>query len=107
MAGDKAMLLAQRTALLVILCCEDELVDSGSLTVAEGKPSPLVKILESYLKVFRQGQVALGLGSRRGLRVGETGPTMEEIVQEYRSKATSASISRRVGGRMISRQTND
>jgi hypothetical protein len=89
-AGDRAMLLAQRTALLVILCCEDELVESGSLTAADGKPSPLVKILESYLTVFRQGQVAMGLGRRRGLRAGEGGSTIEEIAREYQNKATSS-----------------
>jgi len=89
-AGDRAMLLAQRTALLVILCCEDELVASGSLTAADGKPSPLVKILESYLTVFRQGQVALGLSKPRGLRVRDSGPTVDEIVGEYRNRAKLA-----------------
>lgn len=91
-AGDRAMLLAQRTALLVILCCEDELVESGSLTAADGKPSPLVKILESYLTVFRQGQIALGLDQRHSLRTREIGPTLGEIVREYGAKVKGPSV---------------
>jgi len=96
-AGDKAMLLAQRTTLLVILCAEDELVESGSLTAADGRASPLVKILENYLTVFRQGQVTLGLGRPRGPRERDTGPTILEIVREYQSKTESPSVVQSVG----------
>ncbi len=84
-AGQKAILLAQKTALLVILCYEDELVESGNLTGDDGKPNSLLKILESYLTVFRQGQVALGLGSPRMMR--EDGPTLRQIMKEYEARA--------------------
>jgi hypothetical protein len=80
------MLLAQKTALLVILCCEDELVQSGNLMGDDGKPNSLLKILESYLSVFRQGQVALGLGRPRVMR--EAGSTLKEIMKEYENRAT-------------------
>jgi hypothetical protein len=96
-AGDKAMLLAQRTTLLVILCSEDELVESGSLTGRDGRPNPLLKILENYLTVFRQGQVALGLGKPRSPRERDTGPTMLEIVREYGNKTKSPSAAHSVG----------
>lgn len=99
-AGDKAMLLAQRTALLVILCSEDELVESGSLTRGDGRPNPLLKILENYLTVFRQGQVALGLGRPRGPRERDTGPTMLEIVREYRNKTKSTPVVHSVGSQI-------
>ena len=89
-AGQKAKLIGQKTALLVILCVEDEIVEKGSLLGDDGRPNSLLKILESYLTVFRQGQVALGLGRPRGMR--EDNQTVQAIMKEYENRMTRPTI---------------
>jgi len=89
-AGQRAMLLHQKTALSVALACEDELVESGALLAMDGKPVPLLKTLNDFLTIFRHGQVALGLARRRV--ANDRTPTLHDIFGEYRNRPTSSSV---------------
>ena len=80
-AGQRAMILCQRTTLAVLLSCEKELVERGELT-EDGRPSPLLRVLNQFAVTFRQGQVALGLAKAR-IQRGSGIQTLEEIRAEY------------------------
>jgi hypothetical protein len=84
-AGQRAMLLAQRVALLVILAVEDQIVTKGTLLGEDGKPEPLLAVLEKYLATFRQGQIALGLGLRSRM-FREDSTTLDKVLKEYEKR---------------------
>ena len=48
-AGQKALLVAEKTALLIIMACEERIVESKSLTDADGREHALLRILKDYL----------------------------------------------------------
>jgi hypothetical protein len=81
-AGQKALLVAEKTALLIIMACEERIVESKSLTDADGREHALLRILKDYLGVSRQNLVALGLGLRSRMPRADN-LTIERITQEY------------------------
>lgn len=81
-AGQKGMLVCQKTALLVILACEEQIVDSENLMEEDGKPHHLLGILRDYMATFRQGQVALGLGLRSRMPRADN-QTVATVMAEY------------------------
>lgn len=90
-AGQKGMLVAQKTALLVILCCEDAIVESTNLLTEDGRPHRLLAVLRDFMSTFRQGQVALGLGLRSRMP-REDNQSVQTIMQEYAKRQKRPSI---------------
>jgi hypothetical protein len=86
-AGKKAMIFAQKTCLFVILSCEDEIVESKSLLAENNRPHDLLKVLQSFLATFRQGEIALGLGMRARMPRSDN-QTMSRIMQEYANRTS-------------------
>jgi hypothetical protein len=60
---------------------EEELVESGSNLTGDGKPSPFMKVLQEFLRIFRHGQVALGLARPRARR--DRGLRVQDVGWEY------------------------
>jgi hypothetical protein len=85
-SGQKGMLICQKTCLLMVLACEDAIVDSKSLTNEAGKPHVLLSILRDFASSFRQGQVSLGLGLRSRMPRSPN-ETVQRIEAEYERKA--------------------
>ena len=82
-AGQRAMLLVQRITLATIMRLQ------GEIDVAADAQIPtdgLMRTLSRYLMVFRQNQIALGLGRARARRGDPQTLTMEDVVREYARK---------------------
>ena len=84
-SGQKGMLVCQRSALLIILACEEVITTAGKLIDDDGRPHPLFTILRDYMSVFRQGQIALGLGLRSRMPRSDN-VTVERVMAEYAAK---------------------
>jgi len=81
-AGQKALLVAEKTTLLIILACEDQIVESKSLMAEDGREHQLLRILKDYLGVSRQNLIALGLGLRSRMPRADN-QTVATIMAEY------------------------
>jgi hypothetical protein len=86
-ASKKSMLLIQRTTLLIILCCEAQLLENKSLTDDDGRPSELLSVLRAYLPIFRQNEIAMGLGLRSRMP-REDNLTIQSVIKEYQKRAS-------------------
>ena len=84
-AGQKALLVAEKTTLLIILACEDQIVESKSLMAEDGREHQLLRILKDYLGVSRQNLIALGLGLRSRMP-RQDNLTVESIMAEYANR---------------------
>jgi hypothetical protein len=81
-AGQKALLVAEKTTLLIILACEDQIVESKSLMAEDGREHQLLRILKDYLGVSRQNLIALGLGLRSRMPRADN-QTIASVMAEY------------------------
>jgi hypothetical protein len=95
-AGQKGMLVCQKFALMVVLCCEDAIVEGKSLMEETGKPHPLLGVMEKYMTTFRQGQVALGLGLRSRM-MREDNLTLKSVMREYEARQSKPVLVPRKG----------
>src|SRR3974377_1835479 len=85
-AGKKMMVLCQKVALTITLCSEGRIIDeSRSLLDDTGRPHPLLAVIRNYLTVFRQGEIALGLGMRERFERSDN-QTMQQIQKEYEKR---------------------
>jgi hypothetical protein len=82
-AAQRATVLGQKIALTIVLVGEAQLAAQDSLLDEDRQPLGILKTLETYIALFRKGQVALGLTKLR--RPQTPALTLQDVIKEYRA----------------------